>query len=133
MGYASKSGHAQTSASKPRAHAICQRCGRRWNWNVLRFQYQWCGAALQNIFLRVCPDCYDTPSEQLRSIILPPDPLPTVFATPEFFLQDETSYRDAAVAPTIDPVTGLPIPADNHFVTDTGAYMTLIPVGAPTG
>lgn len=133
MGYASKSGRADTSSSNPRAHAICMRCGFRWNWDRLQFQYDWRGTALTNTFLRVCPPCYDTPQEQLRAIVVPADPLPKVWATPEPFLQDETNFRAVSTAPVIDPDTGLEVPQNNFLLTQDGQFVTLIPMGAPNG
>ncbi len=48
MCYASRSGRASTNASNPQAHAICDRCGFRYNHVNLKWQYDWrcpiCGA-----------------------------------------------------------------------------------------
>lgn len=90
MGYASKSGRARTSARNPQAFGVCQRCNRWWNRNRLRFQYDWRGVALQNLWILVCSDCYDRPQEQLRAIVLPADPVPIMFPSVEPFIDDET-------------------------------------------
>lgn len=133
MGYASKSGRASTSASSPDAFAVCSRCGIWHNYSALRWQYQWAGTNLQNIFIRVCNECYDQPQPQLRVIVVPGDPQPKVFATPEPFLEDETNFRIISQPPVYDPVTGLQIPPDTKLLTQDGQNVTLIPVGAPTG
>lgn len=31
---------------------------------------------MQNLRILVCPKCYDLPNEQLRSILIPADPVP---------------------------------------------------------
>lgn len=69
-------GRARVDASDPRAFAWCDRCSFQYNLNVLRFQYEWQGPQLQNRRLLVCERCYDEPQEQLRTFVLPPDPVP---------------------------------------------------------
>lgn len=69
-------GRASISARAPRALAICDRCNFQFNHDQLDWQYQWAGVKLQNIRLLVCKSCMDKPQEQLRTIILPPDPVP---------------------------------------------------------
>jgi hypothetical protein len=89
MAYASRSGRANTSLLKPRAFAVCDRCNRWWNHYKLRWQYDWRGTTLANIRLLVCPECYDKPQQQLRAIVLPPDPVPIKQPRPEPFSEDE--------------------------------------------
>lgn len=93
MGYASRSGRAVTSSRNPRAHAICDRCGFRYNHDRLRFQYDWAGASMINKRILVCEKCYDVPQEQLRAIILPADPMPIINPRVENFVAAETNYR----------------------------------------
>ena len=77
-------GRASVNPSRPSAFGICDRCGFRYQHNQLRWQYQWVGPRIQNIRLLVCPGgCYDTPQEQLRTIVLPLDPMPIMNARPE--------------------------------------------------
>ena len=90
MGYASISGRASTSARNPRAHAICDRCGGRFNHDRLGFQFDWAGAALVNKRLLVCPRCTDRPQQQLRAIVIPADPVPIKNPRPEPFTSDES-------------------------------------------
>ena len=60
MGYASQAGRARTSSTNPQAHAICDRCGFRYNWVNLKWQYDWRGASLQNLkFLQVLDLSYN--------------------------------------------------------------------------
>ena len=76
MAYASQSGRARTNPSSPQAFGVCDRCGRWWNFVQLRYQYDWRGAALLNTYALVCPECYDTPNEQYRPLMITPDPAP---------------------------------------------------------
>ena len=89
MAYASRSGRAQTSASRPRNFSVCQRCGFWWNFDRLSWQHDYRGVSLQNLRLLVCPPCLDRPNPQLKAIVLPADPVPIPFATTEPFQDDE--------------------------------------------
>lgn len=89
MGYASQAGRARTSSRAPRAHAICDRCGFRYNHDGLAFQMDWAGTTLINKQLLVCRPCYDRPQEQLRAIVLPADPVPIRNPRPQNFDESE--------------------------------------------
>lgn len=89
MSYGSQAGRARTSASSPQAHAICDRCGFRYNHVDLKWQYDWRGAQLANVRVLVCSSCTDTPQEQLRAIVLPADPTPIINARVENFVVSE--------------------------------------------
>ena len=117
MGYASRSGRASTSATNPQAHAICDRCGFRYNHVNLRWQYDWRGASMQNIRLLVCNTCYDVPQEQLRAIVVPADPVPIVNPRVQDFVTAETSTRFTSGGNTVDPVTNIPIIGGDTRVT----------------
>lgn len=69
-------GRAEISATNPRAVGLCDRCQFLYNHDTLRWQWQWRGPKLQNIRLLVCRECYDKPQEQLRTFVLPIDPVP---------------------------------------------------------
>ncbi len=99
-------GQAEIDPDNPRAVGICDRCGKCYNHNVLQPQYQWAGAALVWLGLLVCPPCLDVPSEQLRSIRLPPDPTPIYNARLENFTFDEYNiyYLTAYLNFTMFPV-----------------------------
>lgn len=76
-------GKARIDARSPRALAICDRCGFTFNHYTLNWQYQWAGNQLQDQGALVCRSCMDTPQEQLRTIVLPADPIPIMNARPE--------------------------------------------------
>jgi hypothetical protein len=133
MAYASQSGRARTSSSSPQAHAICDRCGFRYNHADLQWQYDWRGAALQNIRILVCNSCVDTPQEQLRAIVVPADPTPIMQARVQDFRQAETDYQTVTAPPIIDPTTGIPIPVSVTLTTQDGENLLTQQTGAPTG
>lgn len=84
---------ARVSARRPDAIGVCQRCGMWYNRKDLRPQYQWAGVKLQNLELYVCTrTCYDIPQQQLRSIIIPADPVPVYRPFPEPYSQSVPSY-----------------------------------------
>lgn len=117
MGYASRSGRARTSARNPQAFAVCDRCAIWYNHVNLRWQYDWAGASLINKRLLVCDTCYDDPQNQLRAIVLPADPTPIINPRTEPYAWDSTDYRQTSGQNTIDPYTGIPIPAGDLRVT----------------
>lgn len=132
MAYASRSGRARTSAKKPEAFGVCDRCGIWHQLNALEWQYQWAGTRLQNLWLRVCARCLDVPQEQLRAIQLPADPVPVWQPRVEDFVAAETNYRTVG-EPTIDPITGIPIPSKDYRVTEDCQNRVTQEIGAPTG
>ena len=69
-------GHAVVDINNPDPFAVCDRCGFLYNHSKLNWQYEWSGADQVNLRILVCPQCLDTPNEQLRTIILPSDPVP---------------------------------------------------------
>ena len=91
MGSTSYKGRARINPSAPEAVGVCDRCGFLYNLLDLRFQYDWAATAMINRQLRVCPTCYDTPQQQLRAIVLPPDPPPVWQPRPEPYLVDEAN------------------------------------------
>lgn len=133
MAYASQSGRARTSSSSPQAHAICDRCGFRYNHVDLQWQYDWRGAALQNIRILVCNSCVDVPQDQLRAIVVPADPTPIMQARVQDFKQAETDYQTVTAPPIIDPTTGIPIPVNVTLTTQDGENLLTQQVGPPLG
>lgn len=77
MGWSSRSGRARTSLTNPDSFAVSDRDGSWRNHSDMAFQYQWAGSELVNLKLLVGRDELDVPNEQLRTPILPPDPIPT--------------------------------------------------------
>jgi len=133
MAYASISGHARTNPSNPRAHAICDRCGFRYNHVDLRWQFDWSGSSLINKRILVCNPCYDVPQQQLRAIVVPADPVPIVQPRPEYPVNAETDYRTTTGQDTIDPTTGLPVPGTVQRVTQTSDNRAPQQTGEPPG
>lgn len=133
MGYASRAGRARTSATNPQAHAICDRCGGRFNLVDLRNQRQWFGTTLKTYNILVHPECYDRPQEQLRAIALPADPVPKANARIEYFSTYETDVRQTSGQNTIDPLTGLPVIQGNTRITQDGNTRTTQATGEPPG
>lgn len=131
MAYASKAGRARTNASNPQAHAICDRCGFRYNHINLQWQFDWRGSALQNLRVLVCKRCNDTPDEQLRSIIIPPDPPPIINARVEPFTVDEAANF---LTPTgsLNRI-GVPTYTSGTTITNGANTITYEPFGNPTG
>jgi hypothetical protein len=97
------------------------------------WQYDWRGAMLQNIKILVCKPCYDTPQEQLRSIVVPADPTPIINARVQDFAVAETNFSTVSEAPVVDQETGIPIPGTTTLVTEDGQQMTTQPYGPPVG
>jgi len=133
MAFASLSGRARTSSRNPQAHAICDRCGFRYNHINLRWQFDWAGASLINKRFLVCDPCYDTPQNQLRAIILPTDPMPIVNPRTEPFSNDETNTLVISNNAPKDPTTGIPIYPNVSLITENGQNVTTQPIGPPTG
>lgn len=133
MAYASLSGRARTNPSSPSAHAICDRCGSRYNFVDLQWQYDWRGAALQNLRILVCKPCLDTPQEQLRSIVVPADPTPIVNARVQDFVTASTDQRVTSGQNTTDPTTGIPVPGGNVRITEDDSTRVVQQTGAAPG
>lgn len=124
MGYASRSGRARTSARNPQAFGVCDRCALWYNHSMLRWQYDWAGASLINKRLLVCDTCYDEPQQQLRSIIIPADPVPILNPRTEPYIYDESDTRQTSGQDTVDPWTGIPVPGGNTRVTTSNNLPT---------
>lgn len=69
------------------------------NHDQLQFQHQWAGPKLQNLRLLVCRSCLDVPQEGLRTIILPPDPVPIQNPRPEQYVSDNNPNSGIGQAP----------------------------------
>ena len=133
MAYASQAGRARTSARSPQAHAICDRCGFRYNLVDLNWQFDWRGASLQNIKLLVCKSCYDEPQEQLRAIVIPADPVPVANPRIQDFVTAEQSTRVTSGQNTVDPRTGIPIINGDTRITQNDDVRVTQQTGEPPG
>lgn len=86
-----QSRHVSVDPTNPEGAGVCDRCGRWYNLCTLTWQDQWAGTHLYNIQALVCRECYDVPQEQLRTIILPPDPPPLLNSrVPDFAYEEQT-------------------------------------------
>ena len=133
MAYGSISGRARTNARAPQAHAICDRCGFRYNHVDLRWQFDWAGASLINKRILVCNRCYDRPQEQLRAIVVPADPVPIQNPRVEYFAQYESNTRVTSGQNTTDPVTGIPIYQGDTRITQDDDVRSTQQTGEPPG
>ena len=131
MAYASQAGRARTSPSNPQAHAICDRCGFRYNNVNLSWQFDWAGASLINKRLLVCSSCNDVPQQQLRAIIVPADPVPIMNPRLQDFATAETNTRATSGQNTVDPRTGLPIINGDTRITQTDKVRVTQQTGEP--
>lgn len=138
---------AATDASNPSAHAICDRCGFLYNLRDLAWQLEFAGVQLYNKRILVCTTgnrCYDKPNEQLRTLILPPDPVAVSNArTPYYSFENQTIMIAESGAPS--SVNRLPpwgagpeiilcyqdgeTPLVLEYLTQTGS----LPAPGPTG
>lgn len=100
--------YANVDPTNPEAFAQCDRCGFWRNRTDLVWQNQWAGTHLYNIQILVCTDrCYDNPQEQLRTIILPPDPPPVLNArVPDFAYEEQIVLIAQQGAPGLPPPWG---------------------------
>ena len=133
MGYASKVGRARTSTKNPQAHAICDRCGFRYNHVDLAWQFQWGGASLINQRILVCRPCTDIPQTQLRAIVLPADPIPVMNPRVEFWTSTQVDQLAESGTNTIDATTGLPVQNPVYINTQDGQYVAPQETGNPVG
>jgi len=117
MAYASQAGRARTNPSNPQAHAICDRCGFRYNHVDLRWQYDWRGTSLANTRVLVCPPCYDEAQQQLRAIVLPADPVPITNPRVQEYVTPIPDYRMTSGPSAVYPFTGIPMPMGALRVT----------------
>lgn len=133
MGYASQSGRARTSAKSPQAHAICDRCGFRYNHTNLRWQFDWRGASLQNLRLLVCRTCEDSAQTQLRAIVVPADPVPIQNPRVQDFANAEANYRVTSGLNSTNAATGIPVPGGDRRITQNNNNRVTQQTGEPPG
>jgi hypothetical protein len=113
MGY-TRNWHASVSRTRPEALGNCDRCDFTYNLKDLKWQFQWMGPKLQNLRILVCPSCMDAPQMQLRTILIPPDPIPYQNPRPDahqLMLQSSSPPGYASGSPntiateTLNPIT----------------------------
>jgi hypothetical protein len=69
---------------------------------------EWSGQRIYNTQVLVCDRCYDRPNETLRTLILPPDPLPVLNArVPDLAYEEQTpriiQFADPLMPPPQQP------------------------------
>jgi hypothetical protein len=133
MGYASKLGRARISSRNPEAAGICDACGFAFSLRDLRFQMQWSGNRLVNLKQLVCRRCNDIPSQQLRAIVLPADPMPVMNPRVPNYVAASTDYRATSGQNTINPITGIPIPGNTLRITENDDYRVTQQTGGARG
>src|SRR6266436_1501527 len=87
------------NSEAPRARGVCDFCGQQWQHSALVWQFEWVGPRLQNQRKLVCPPCNDKPQPQLRTIVLPPDPIPIMNARVENYVSDDNPLSPLGVSP----------------------------------
>lgn len=94
-------GRARVSQRSPQAQAVCDRCYLNFSLADLQWQFQWSGVKLQNLRLLVCKECLDVPQVQLKTIVIPPDPLPVLNPRPENYDVTVPSYLETETGSTL--------------------------------
>lgn len=135
------------NAGDPQAGGQCDRCGFWYPIRSLTWQMEYAGVGLWNKRILVCTTgnrCYDIPQEQLRTLILPPDPVAIQNArTPYYSFENQTVMIAESGAPS--SVNRLPpwgagpeiilcyqdgeTPLVLEYLTQTGS----LPAPGPTG
>lgn len=82
-------GRAYTDPSAPEPPGICDDCGFKYMRSELKWQYDFRGDTLQNLRYLKCWRCLDIPQDQLRTVIVPPDPVPIKDPRPGFYASQE--------------------------------------------
>lgn len=113
-----RTGHASVSETRPKAFAVCDRCGFVYNHQDLNWQPQWTGPRLQNLRILVCDSCLDKPQEQLRTLVFPPDPVPIDTPRPEPYIS-EISTLPSGIVP--GPYGDFPAPTNTAGLTAVSA------------
>lgn len=79
---------APTNMRSPEPTGLCMRCGFYYHLSYLVEQWEWAGPGMVNKRILVCPrNCLDKPNEQLRTIVIGPDPVPPSRPSPTFYAQ----------------------------------------------
>lgn len=90
-------GRARVDTRNPSAWGVCDNCSEWRNLSDLAWEEQWMGPNLMRTGFRVCRDrCLDVPQPQLRTIILPPDPIPVRDPRPELYVDPAADWPSMA-------------------------------------
>src|SRR5580765_139355 len=115
---------AHVNANNPEAFAQCDRCGFWYNRSRLQWQNEWSGTHLYSKGILVCDTiCYDRPQEQLRTILLPPDPPSVLNARPPNFTYEEAGPVQGVLASTaLRGSNTLVLQAANGSLNDASSF-----------
>lgn len=133
MGYASQQGRARVSSRSPRAAGQCDRCSFIYNHSDLRWQFDYAGAGLINKRMLVCRRCEDLPQNQLRSFVIPADPVPIQNPRVPNYAEAASNTRVTSGQNTIDPTTGIPVQGGNVRITEDDDIRVTQQTGEPPG
>lgn len=133
MGYASQQGRARVSLRSPRAAGQCDRCGFLYSHSDLRWQFDYAGAGLINKRMLVCRRCEDLPQNQLRSFVIPADPVPIQNPRVPNYAEAASNTRVTSGQNTIDPTTGIPVQGGNVRITEDDDIRVTQQTGEPPG
>lgn len=87
---------APTSYKSPAPVGICMRCSFLYHLDQLEEQWEWAGPGMVNKRILVCRrTCLDRPNEQLRTIVIGPDPVPPSRPSPTFYSQQNQGGTQA--------------------------------------
>ncbi len=92
MAYLNARANVKVDPQNPRGYGECDYCGHFYNLETLEYQTEWMGAAIKRTGFRQCPECLDKPQEQLRTIVLPPDPIPLKDPRPDKYTDPAPNY-----------------------------------------
>lgn len=126
-------GRARVSTRNPQAFGVCDRCGFLYNHNHLRWQFDWAGPVLMNKRMLVCRKCEDEYQEQLRTIVLPADPIPIANPRVQNYVEASSSVRQTSGGNRTDFWTGIPIPGGDTRVTQNDDKRVTQQTGEPVG
>lgn len=119
-------GRASVNPDYPQAQGTCDRCGIHYLLKNLIPQSQWAGINLIDQRIFVCETCLDVPQDQLRAIILPPDPVPVKNPRP-----DHLAYYNNTLLAEEGRIQGgnLIVEEDGNFIiTETVSPIALLTV-----
>lgn len=120
---------ATVDPTDPTALAQCDRCGLWRNLPDLVEQTQWAGQQLVGTQVLVCREttrCFDIPNEQLRTIILPPDPPPVLNArVPDFAYEEAGPVQSTLTADVARGAVLLPVEDATGFAVGNTVWVQL--------
>lgn len=120
---------ARVNPQNPEAFAQCDRCGAWYNRTDLTYQMAWAGTQLYNTGALVCTtgnNCYDIPNEQLRTIILPPDPPPVLNArVPDFAYEEAGPVQSTLTNDVAQGAMSLPVASVAGFTVGNLVWVQL--------